>query len=27
SQMFLYGIVFVAAGIGLVLLKRRASFK
>lgn len=27
SQMFLYGIIFVAAGMGLVLLKRRASFK
>ncbi|MBC6296881.1 heme uptake protein IsdC [Listeria sp. FSL L7-1517] len=27
SQMYLYGIIFVAAGIGLVLLKRKASFK
>ncbi|MBC1448409.1 heme uptake protein IsdC [Listeria welshimeri] len=27
SQMFLYGIIFVAAGTGLVLLKRRAIFK
>ncbi|WP_271000588.1 heme uptake protein IsdC [Listeria seeligeri] len=27
SQMFLYGIIFVAAGMGLVLLKRRANFK
>ncbi|EGQ0139444.1 heme uptake protein IsdC, partial [Listeria monocytogenes] len=27
SQMFLYGIIFVAAGTGLILLKRRAIFK
>ncbi|ECR3485534.1 TPA: heme uptake protein IsdC [Listeria innocua] len=27
SKMFLYGIIFVAAGTGLVLLKRRAIFK
>ncbi|EAC4649706.1 sortase B protein-sorting domain-containing protein, partial [Listeria monocytogenes] len=27
SQMFLYGIIFVATGAGLILLKRRAIFK